>query len=357
MQYFHGKCAKAPSIQSNLFETKAAVPKRDMMNTVKQLNLTHRPRRLRQTKAIRELVSESCLRKEDFVFPLFVQEGENIAEEVPSMPNIFRLSIDNAVRECENLLKLGILAIDLFGIPAEKSDDAREAYNDNGIVQRAIRAIKKEFPELCVMTDVALDPFTTHGHDGLVSDGKILNDETVDVLTRMALSHAAAGADFVAPSDMMDGRVGAIRKELDDNGFINVGILSYSAKYASAFYGPFRDALNSAPKFGDKKSYQMNPANSDEALREIELDIQEGADIVMIKPALAYLDVVRRAKETFNVPIAVYNVSGEYAMVKAAHANGWIDGERVMMEMLLSMKRAGASLIFSYFAKEAAKLL
>jgi len=328
-----------------------------MMNALKQLNLTHRLRRLRQTHAIRELVAETTLRKEDFVFPIFVREGENIAEEIPSMPNIFRFSIDNALRECEELLKLGIVAVDIFGIPAEKSDDAREAYNDNGIVQRAVRAIKKEFPELCVMTDVALDPFTTHGHDGLVSDGKILNDETVDVLARMALSHAVAGADFVAPSDMMDGRVGAIREELDDNGFIQVGIVAYSAKYASAFYAPFRDALNSAPKFGDKKTYQMNPANSDEAIREIELDIQEGADIVMIKPALAYLDVVKRAKETFNVPIAVYNVSGEYAMVKAAERHGWIDGRRVMMEMLLSMKRAGASLIFSYFAKEAAKLL
>ncbi len=328
-----------------------------MMNALKQLNLTHRLRRLRQTRAIRELVAETVLRKEDFVFPIFIREGENIVEEIPSMPNIFRFSIDNALRECEELLKLGIVAVDVFGIPAEKSDDAREAYNDNGIMQRAVRAIKKEFPELCVMTDVALDPFTTHGHDGLVSDGKILNDETVDVLARMALSHAVAGADFVAPSDMMDGRVGAIREELDDNGFTHVGIVAYSAKYASAFYAPFRDALNSAPKFGDKKTYQMNPANSDEAIREIELDIQEGADIVMIKPALAYLDIVRRAKETFNVPIAVYNVSGEYAMVKAAERHGWIDGERVMLEMLLSMKRAGASLIFSYFAKEVAKLL
>jgi porphobilinogen synthase len=328
-----------------------------MMNALKQLNLTHRLRRLRQTRAIRELVAETVLRKEDFVFPIFIREGENIAEEIPSMPNIFRFSIDNALRECEELLKLGIVAVDVFGIPAEKSDDAREAYHDNGIVQRAVRAIKKEFPELCVMTDVALDPFTTHGHDGLVSDGKILNDETVDVLARMALSHAVAGADFVAPSDMMDGRVAAIREELDDNGFTHVGIVAYSAKYASAFYAPFRDALNSAPKFGDKKTYQMNPANSDEAIREIELDIQEGADIVMIKPALAYLDIVRRAKETFHVPIAVYNVSGEYAMVKAAEHQGWIDGERVMLEMLLSMKRAGASLIFSYFAKEVAKLL
>ncbi len=328
-----------------------------MMNALKQLNLTHRLRRLRQTRAIRELVTETVLRKEDFVFPIFIREGENIVEEIPSMPNIFRFSIDNALRECEELLKLGIVAVDVFGIPAEKSDDAREAYNESGIVQRAVRAIKKEFPELCVMTDVALDPFTTHGHDGLVSDGKILNDETVDVLARMALSHAVAGADFVAPSDMMDGRVGAIREELDDNGFTHVGIVAYSAKYASAFYAPFREALNSAPKFGDKKTYQMNPANSDEAIREIELDIQEGADIVMIKPALAYLDIVRRAKETFNVPIAVYNVSGEYAMVKAAERHGWIDGERVMLEMLLSMKRAGASLIFSYFAKEVAKLL
>lgn len=328
-----------------------------MMNALRQLNLTHRPRRLRQSEAIRNLVAETHLSKADFVFPLFVQEGHNLAVEIPSMPNIFRFSIDNAVRECETLQKLGILAINLYAMPAEKTDDAREAYHSNGIMQRAIRAIKREFPDLCIMTDVALDPYTTHGHDGLVSDGKILNDETVEVLTKVAVSHAEAGADFVAPSDMMDGRIGAIREELDDHGFTHVGIVAYSAKYASSFYGPFRDALQSAPKFGDKKTYQMNPANSDEAMREIELDIQEGADIVLIKPALAYLDIVRRAKDTFNVPIAVFNVSGEYAMVKAAAANGWIDGERAMCEMLLSMKRAGASLIFSYFAKDIAKLL
>jgi porphobilinogen synthase len=327
------------------------------LNLLNKLNLTQRPRRLRATEAIRKLVEETALRKSDFVFPLFVCEGESVREEVPSMPNIYRVSIDNALRECEELQTLGIIAIDLFGIPKEKTDDAREAYNDNGIVQRAIRAIKKEFPDLCVMTDVALDPFTTHGHDGLVRDGKIINDETVEVLCKMAVSHAEAGADFVAPSDMMDGRVGAIREALDDEEFIEVGIMAYSAKYASGFYGPFRDALGSAPKFGDKKTYQMNPTNSDEALREIALDIDEGADIVMVKPALAYLDVVRRAREHFHTPIAVYNVSGEYSMLKAAAANGWIDGERVMMEMLLSMKRAGASLIFTYFAKEAARLL
>lgn len=320
-------------------------------------NLTERPRRLRRTEAIRKLVQETHLHKEDLVFPLFVREGDAVKEEVASMPGIYRYSIDEAVKECAALQHLGICAIDLFGIPDIKSDDGREAHNDDGIVQRAIRAIKKETPDLVVMTDVALDPFTTHGHDGLVSDGKILNDETVEALCQMALSHAAAGADFVAPSDMMDGRIGAIREALDDEDFHEVGILAYSAKYASAFYGPFRDALGSSPQFGDKKTYQMNPANSDEAMREIALDIEEGADIVMVKPGLPYLDIVRRAKEQFDVPIAVYNVSGEYAMVKAAAAAGWIDGQRVMMESLLSMKRAGASIIFTYFSKEAARFL
>ncbi|MGQ9805420.1 MAG: porphobilinogen synthase [Chlorobiales bacterium] len=321
------------------------------------LDITHRPRRLRVSNAIRDLTQETTLCTDDFVFPLFLLEGEKKKEEVASMPNIFRYSIDQALKVCEQLQTLGIKAIDLFGVPAKKDERASEALNPKGLIQQGIRAIKKEFPELCVMTDIALDPFTSHGHDGIVKDGKILNDETVEVLCQMALSHAECGADVVAPSDMMDGRVGAIREALDDEGHIDVAIVAYSAKYASSFYAPFRNALHSAPKFGDKKTYQMNPANSDEAMREIELDLSEGADIVMVKPAMVYLDIVRRARERIETPIAVYNVSGEYSMIKAAAQNGWIDGERVMMETLLSMKRAGAKLIFTYFAIEAATLL
>jgi len=325
--------------------------------TVNQLNITQRPRRLRQSQAIRQLVQETTLDASDLVFPLFVLEGEGVKEAVPSMPGIFRYSIDLAIEECKELWSLGVKTIDLFGIPEEKTEDGSEAYNENGIVQRAIRAIKKELPELCIMTDVALDPFTPFGHDGLVRDGEIINDETVEVLCRMAVTHAQAGVDFVSPSDMMDGRIGAIREALDDEGYTNVGILSYSAKYASAFYGPFRDALHSTPSFGDKKTYQMDPANTEEAIKEIELDIQEGADIIMVKPGLPYLDIVRRAKDLFQVPVAVYHVSGEYAMTMAAAEKGWIDGPKVMMETLLCMKRAGAKIIFTYYAKEAAKLL
>ncbi|NTV45158.1 MAG: porphobilinogen synthase [Chlorobiales bacterium] len=328
-----------------------------MNETLTLLNLTQRPRRLRQSEAIRKLVEETSLSKNDLVFPIFVKDGQGLREPVPSMPGIFRYSIDTAILECKELWSLGVKCIDLFGIPEVKTEDGSEAYNDNGIIQRALRAIKKELPELCIMTDVALDPFTPFGHDGLVRNGEILNDETVDVLCKMAVSHANAGADFVAPSDMMDGRVAAIRETLDDEGFTKVGIMSYSAKYASSFYGPFRDALGSAPQFGDKKTYQMNPANTDEAMKEMTLDIEEGADILMVKPGLAYLDIVRRAKDRFDVPIAIYHVSGEYSMVKAAAAAGWIDEERVMMETLLCMKRAGASIIFTYYAKEAAKLL
>jgi len=327
------------------------------MSQTDLLNIVHRPRRLRRTAAIRNLVQEVTLSKSDLVYPLFVCPGENVKEEVPSMPNSFRYSIDNAVKECKELWDLGIQAIDLFGIPEEKTEDGREAYNDNGIVQRAIRAIKAELPELCIMTDVALDPFTPFGHDGLVEDGIILNDETVEVLCKMSVSHAKAGADFVSPSDMMDGRIGAIREALDDAGYSDVGILSYAAKYSSSFYGPFRDALHSAPQFGDKSTYQMNPANTIEAIKEVELDIIEGADIVMVKPGLAYLDIVYKVKEKFDVPVAVYHVSGEYAMVMAAAEKGWVDGDRVMMESLLSMKRAGADIIFTYYAKEAAKRL
>ena len=293
----------------------------------------------------------------DLVYPLFICPGTNVVEEVSSMPGSFRYSIDNAVKECKELWDLGIQSIDLFGIPEKKTEDGSEAYNDNGIIQEAIRAIKAKVPDLCIMTDVALDPFTPFGHDGLVKDGIILNDETVEVLCKMAISHANAGADFVSPSDMMDGRIGAIRESLDDAGFSDIGILSYAAKYASSFYGPLRDALHSAPQFGDKKTYQMDPGNTDEAMKEIELDIMEGADIVMVKPGLAYLDIVYRTKERFDIPVAIYHVSGEYSMVKAAAQRGWIDEERVMMESLLCMKRAGGDLIFTYYAKEAAKRL
>jgi len=328
-----------------------------MNDTSLPLNIVHRPRRMRQSEAIRSIAAETALSKNDLVFPLFVKDGEGVKEEVPSMPGIFRYSIDTAIQECHELWDLGIKAIDLFGMPKVKTEDGSEAYNEDGIIQRALRAIKAELPDLCIMTDVALDPFTPFGHDGLVRDGEILNDETVEVLCKMSVSHARAGADFVSPSDMMDGRIGAIREALDDEGFTKVGILSYAAKYASSFYGPFRDALNSAPQFGDKQTYQMDPANTDEALKEIQLDIEEGADIVMVKPGLAYLDIVRRTKENFTVPIAIYHVSGEYSMVMAAGEKGWIDTNRVMMESLLCMKRAGASIIFTYYAKEAAKQL
>ena len=327
------------------------------MSQLDLLNIVQRPRRLRKSAAIRNLVQENILTVNDLVYPLFVCPGTNVVEEVSSMPGSFRYSIDNAVKECKELWDLGIQSIDLFGIPEKKTEDGSEAYNDNGIIQEAIRAIKAKVPDLCIMTDVALDPFTPFGHDGLVKDGIILNDETVEVLCKMSISHANAGADFVSPSDMMDGRIGAIRESLDDAGFSDVGILSYAAKYASSFYGPFRDALHSAPQFGDKKAYQMDPGNTDEAMKEIELDIMEGADIVMVKPGLAYLDIVYRTKERFDVPVAIYHVSGEYSMVKAAAQRGWIDEERVMMESLLCMKRAGGDLIFTYYAKEAAKIL
>ena len=278
-------------------------------------------------------------------------------DHIDSMPGQFRLSTDELVRECEELYALGVGAVNLFGYSEEKDESATKSYDSNGLVQCAIRAIKSAVPELCVQTDVALDPYTTHGHDGLVIDGEIVNDESVEVLCKMALSHAEAGADWIAPSDMMDGRIGAIRNALDVQGFSQVGILAYSAKYASCFYGPFRGALQSAPKSGDKKTYQMDPANTREALREIALDLEEGADVVMIKPALTYLDVISRVREAFDAPVAAYNVSGEYAMVVAAAEKGWIDQDRAMMEMLLSIRRAGADMILTYFAKDAAAFL
>ncbi|MDP6888307.1 MAG: porphobilinogen synthase [SAR324 cluster bacterium] len=321
------------------------------------MDLVYRPRRLRRSASIRGLVRETELSPRQLIYPMFVTEGKAVRECIETMPGQFRLSIDELLRECEELYALGIGAVNLFGYSIEKDELGSMSYDSGGLIQRAVRAIKKTIPELCVQTDVALDPYTTHGHDGLVINGEIVNDESVEVLCRMALSHAEAGADWIAPSDMMDGRVGAIRNALDGQGFDGVGILAYSAKYASCFYGPFRGALKSAPKSGDKKSYQMDPANTREALREISLDLDEGADVVMIKPALCYLDVISRVRDTFDVPIAAYNVSGEYAMVIAAVEKGWLDKDRAMMEMLLSIRRAGADMILTYFAKDAAAYL
>jgi porphobilinogen synthase len=322
-------------------------------------DLIYRPRRLRRTEALRPLVQETHLRVQDLIYPLFVMEGENQRQEVESMPGCYRYTLDLLLKEVEEAANLGIPAVALFPVvPEEKKDPTgRESFNPEGLIQRAVRRIKQEIPEILVITDVALDPYNSDGHDGIVRDGVILNDETVEVLVKQALSQAEAGTDIVAPSDMMDGRVGAIREALDEQGYTDVAILAYSAKYASAFYGPFRDALGSAPKWGDKKTYQMDPANAREALREVELDEAEGADIVMVKPALAYLDIIYRVKEATDLPVAAYNVSGEYAMIKAAEQKGWIDGKKVMMESLLAMKRAGADMILTYFAKEAALLL
>ena len=318
---------------------------------------TTRLRRLRRTAAIREMFRETVLSAGDFIYPLFIVEGDNLKKEISSMPSQFQLSIDNVLRECEELLGLGIGSVILFGIPNEKDDIGSGAYAADGIIQKATRAIKSRFPEMVVVTDVCLCEYTSHGHCGVVEDGYVNNDKTLELLAREAVSHAENGADIIAPSDMMDGRIGAIRGALDAGGFENIPIMAYSAKYSSAFYGPFREAAESAPQFGDRKTYQMDFGNSDEALREIALDIQEGADVVMVKPALSYLDVIRRTKDNFNVPIAAYNVSGEYSMIKAAAERGWIDGERIMMEVLTSIKRAGADVIITYFAKEAAAIL
>lgn len=319
----------------------------------------HRPRRLRRTETLRRMVREHLLRVEDLIYPLFVMEGEGQWQEVPSMPGCYRYTLDLLLVEVQETHQLGIGAIALFPlIPDRQKDNAgTESYNPDGLIPRAVRAIKQAVPEMLVITDVALDPYSSEGHDGIVQDGKILNDETVAVLVKQALMQAEAGTDFVAPSDMMDGRIGAIRQALDAAGWVDVGILAYSAKYASAYYGPFRDALDSAPKFGDKKTYQMDAANSREAIKEVALDIAEGADIVMVKPALAYLDIIWQIKQHTNVPVAAYNVSGEYAMIKAAAAQGWIDEKKVMLETLLSMKRAGADLILTYFAKDVAVML
>jgi porphobilinogen synthase len=316
-----------------------------------------RLRRTRMNATLRSMVRETALSKNDLILPLFVCPGTKVRREVSSMPGVFQLSVDELVRECAQVQALGIPAVILFGIPEEKDEVGSGAYDEKGIVQRAIRAIKKDVPGLYVMTDVCLCEYTSHGHCGIVRGDEIVNDDSILLLAKEALTHAQAGADMVAPSDMFDGRVQAIRRVLDANGFQTTPIMSYAAKYASGFYGPFREAAESTPKFGDRRSHQMDPANSDEAIREVEADIREGADVVMVKPAMPYLDIIRRVKETFGMPTAAYNVSGEYSMVKAAGRAGWIDEERVMMEMLTGIKRAGADLILTYFAKDAAKLL
>ena len=316
-----------------------------------------RHRRLRQSQGLRRLVAETRLSVSDFVYPLFVTHGQGVREEIPSMPGQFRISLDQVGREAEQLKALGIPAVLLFGLPATKDEQGSEAYDDGGIVQDAVRAFKEVDRDLVVITDVCLCEYTSHGHCGVIIDDVVDNDHSLDLIARTALSHARAGADVVAPSDMMDGRVGAIRDELDDAGYTQTPIMAYSAKYASAFYGPFREAAGSAPQFGDRRGYQMDPPNAREALLEIDDDVAEGADIVMVKPALAYLDVLAKARKEFELPLAAYNVSGEYSMVKAAEANGWIDGPRVTLEILTSIKRAGADIIITYHAKEAARWL
>jgi porphobilinogen synthase len=321
------------------------------------MRLTRRLRRLRTTESMRTLVRETKLSADSFILPLFACEGEGVRREVPSMPGVFNLSVDEIVREASLALGDGVRGVLLFGLPSHKDHIGSSAYDPDAPVQAAVRALKREVPDLLVMTDVCLCEYTDHGHCGLLVDNQIANDPTVEQLVRAAVSHAAAGADVVAPSDMMDGRVGAIRQALDERGYEQIVIMSYAAKYCSAFYGPFRDAAGSAPKFGDRRSHQMDPANVREALREVELDIEEGADIVMVKPALPYLDVIARVKDTFGYPTAAYHVSGEYAMLKAAAMNGWIDERRAMLETLTAIKRAGADIIITYYAREAARTL
>jgi porphobilinogen synthase len=317
----------------------------------------YRPRRLRKNEKLRQLVRETSLTAGNLIYPLFVGPGTNVVRPVSSMPGVAQLSVDRAVVESREAAALGIPAVILFGIPEKKDALGSEAYIGDGVVQQAITAIKETVPALLIVTDVCLCEYTDHGHCGVVKNGAVDNDSTLELLAKEALSHAQAGADIIAPSDMMDGRVGAIRRALDSNGFDQVAIMAYAAKYASGFYGPFREAAESTPQFGDRRAYQMDPANTDEALREVALDIEEGADIVMVKPALAYLDVIYRVKEKFGYPVAAYNVSGEYSMIKAAAMNGWIDEERIMLEVLLSIKRAGADMILTYFAKQLARAL
>lgn len=316
--------------------------------------LFQRPRRNRKSAAIRALVEETQVTVNDLIFPMFLIEGQNRRSEVPSMPGIFRLTVDLMLREIEECMKLGLRVFDIFPAVEDhwKDKTATRSYDPQFFYLKALSEIKKKFPEACIMTDVAMDPYSSDGHDGLLKDGKIVNDETLQILGKMALAQAETGIDIIGPSDMMDGRVGYIRSVLDEQGFTEVSIMSYTAKYASGFYNPFRDALDSAPKVGDKKTYQMNPANSREALQEAQLDVNEGADFLMVKPALAYLDIIQLIRNNFTLPVAAYNVSGEYAMIKAAAKNGWLDGDRVMREILLSIKRAGADIILTYFAKE-----
>src|SRR6185312_4383735 len=321
--------------------------------------LQNRPRVLRNNPAIRSMVAETTLTPSDFILPLFIDEGENVEFEIPSMPGYFRRSLDGTIKEVKELWNMGIKSVLLFiKAPDELKDNTgKESWNPDGLMQRSIKAIKQAVPEIIIMTDVALDPYSSYGHDGIVENGEIVNDPTVEALIKMSLSHADAGADWVAPSDMMDGRIGAIRQALEENGYTKTGIMAYSAKYASCFYGPFRDALDSAPGFGDKKTYQMDPANRLEAVKEAIMDVEEGADIVMVKPALPYLDIIREVKDAVQVPVSAYNISGEYAMIKAAAKMGWINEEKAILETLTSIKRAGADLIATYFAKEAVKLL
>lgn len=317
----------------------------------------YRPRRLRRTENLRRMIRETTLTVDQLVYPLFVMPGTNIKNAIGSMPGVFQFSVDRLMEEVDEVAALKIPAVLLFGLPSAKDERGSEAYSDSGAVQEATRAIKDRHPDLVVITDVCLCEYTSHGHCGLLKGYEVDNDATLDILSKAAVSHARAGVDIVAPSDMMDGRVGAIRRALDVSGFEEVSILAYSAKYCSAFYGPFREAADSAPQFGDRRAYQMDAANSEEALREVALDIEEGADMVMVKPALPYLDIIRRVKDEFDRPVAAYNVSGEYSMIKAAAACGWLDEKRVMMETLTSIRRAGADLILTYFAKDAAKLL
>jgi porphobilinogen synthase len=321
--------------------------------------LIKRHRILRQSSAIRSMVAETVLTSNDFIVPLFITEGTGVKEAITSMPGYYRLSLDKTVDEVKQLWAMGLKAVLLFVKCKDelKDNKGKEALNSDGLMQRSIKAIKNAVPEICIMTDVALDPFSIYGHDGIVENNNIVNDATIEVLTQMSVSHATAGASFVAPSDMMDGRIAAIRQALEENNFTNTGIMSYSAKYASCFYGPFRDALDSAPGFGDKKTYQMDYTNSDEAINEALQDVKEGADIIMVKPGLAYLDIVQKIKSTITTPVSVYQVSGEYAMIKAAAANGWLQEDKAILETLTSMKRAGANLIATYFAKDAVKLL
>ncbi len=317
----------------------------------------YRPRRLRKNDTLRRMVRETRLSVDNLIYPLFVVPGKKVKKPIPSMPGNFQMSVDNIIREAARLKELGIPAVILFGIPDKKDDIASQALIDGGVVQTASREIKAKVPDIIVITDVCVCEYTSHGHCGIIEKGEVQNDMTLEVLSEMAVSHAKAGADMVAPSAMMDGQVGAIREGLDEAGFDSIPIMGYSAKFASCFYGPFREAAESAPAFGDRRGYQMDPANGDEAIREITLDVEEGADIIMVKPALPYLDLIRRAKEEFDLPLAAYNVSGEFAMIKAAAAMGWLDGERAMMESLTAIKRAGADMIITYFAPEAAAIL